>query len=431
MLAFLTLLLAACAAPPGAVPTTTATLPLPDTPSPASTFTFQPTATPASHTLDKWSLWTNGTQLRGANLWQRVRVPDLDGDLLGEGHVGPPYTQADFDQLAALGANLVVLSHPGLFTELPPYRLDPGVQANLDEMLTMAERAGLFVVLSFRTGPGRSDFTFYRDGAGVWFPPELLVESVWTDAEAQNAWAEMWGYTAERYRGHPALVGYSLMCEPNADEVMLDLYDPADFYPRYAGTLYDWNQLYPRLIAAIRAADSDTPILVGGMGWSSVPWLPFVELPQGERILYEVHQYAPFQYTHQSPEDHRPYPGEFDITWDDQPDRFDRAWLESFLTPLEDFRRMRQRPLAVTEFGVQRWAPNAAAFLRDEIDFFEARGFNYAIWLWNPSWPPWASDPNLNSMNPLYGPDPQNATPVENEILATLRDYWARNALRP
>jgi len=62
---------------------------------------------------DKWSLWTQGTKLRGANTWQRIVVPELDGpEFLGSGYIGPPYTQADFDELGALGANYVNLSHP-------------------------------------------------------------------------------------------------------------------------------------------------------------------------------------------------------------------------------------------------------------------------------------------------------------------------------
>jgi len=141
-----------------------------------------------SPSSDKWSLWTNGTQLRGANTWQRIVVPELDGpDFLGSGYIGPPYTQADFDALASLGANYVNLSTPGLFTERPPYVLDEKVQSNLDRMIEMAANASLFAVITFRTGPGRSDFTFYRDGAGVWFDPDLLIEWVWTDQEAQDA----------------------------------------------------------------------------------------------------------------------------------------------------------------------------------------------------------------------------------------------------
>lgn len=70
--------------------------------------------------VDKYALWAGNTALRGANVYQRRVYPELDGThFLGPGPLGPPYTQADFDRLAAWGANLVVISHPGLFTEEP------------------------------------------------------------------------------------------------------------------------------------------------------------------------------------------------------------------------------------------------------------------------------------------------------------------------
>ena len=81
----------------------------------------------------------------------------------------------------------------------------------------------MFAVITFRTGPGRSDFTFYRDGAGDWFDEELLIESVWQEQAAQDAWVEMWRYAAERYREHPIVAGYDLMCEPNAAGTLLEI----------------------------------------------------------------------------------------------------------------------------------------------------------------------------------------------------------------
>ena len=75
---------------------------------------------------DKWMLWTGGTHLRGANIYRRRVYPELDSpEFMGPGAVGPPYTQDDFDWLADLGANYVNLSHPGPFTEEPPYLPDP------------------------------------------------------------------------------------------------------------------------------------------------------------------------------------------------------------------------------------------------------------------------------------------------------------------
>lgn len=386
--------------------------------------------TPAAG-LDKWSLWADGTQLRGANIWQRIRVPDLDGEeILGDGYIGPPYTQADFDRLALAGANYVNLSVPGIFTERPPYVLDEQAQAHLDRLIEMAANADLFVVITFRTGPGRSDFTFYRDGAGVWFDPDLLIETVWTDQQAQQAWAEMWRHTAERYRGNPVVAAYDLMCEPNADDVALGIYNPEEFYPRYADTLYDWNQFYPRLVRAIREVDTETPILVSGMGWGSVPWLPYLRPVDEERIVYAVHQYGPHPYTHQQVGQNDAYPGTFDLNWDGQPEYFDRAWLMDYLAPIEQFRQSYGAPVAVNEFGVVRWAPNAADFMRDEINFFEQQGMNHAWWVWEPDWEAWYTCCEAPMYYP-FGPDPANFSEVDSPLWQFILEVWARNTVRP
>ncbi|HIP96008.1 MAG TPA: hypothetical protein EYH32_02200, partial [Anaerolineae bacterium] len=233
--------------------------------------------------VDKWALWTGGTQLRGANIYQRRVYPALDGtDFMGPGPVGPPYTQQDFDNLAAMGANYVNISHPGLFTETAPYTLDTGIQDNLDSLLDMIAQADMFAVITFRTGPGRSEFwTFWgedniSDPQEGWFAPSYYNNRVWGEQTAQDAWVEMWRYTAQRYKDNPIVVGYDLMCEPNSNEVgdfpagdPLDVWDPEEFYTQYGGTLYDWNQLYPRITTAIREVDPNTPILIGGMAYSA------------------------------------------------------------------------------------------------------------------------------------------------------------------
>jgi hypothetical protein len=354
-------------------------------------------------------------------------VPEYDGDqFLGNGYIGPPYSQDDFDRLAALGANYVNLSHPGLFTERPPFVLDEAVQDNLDRMIAMAAEADLFVVITFRTGPGRNDFTFYRDDH--WFAPEDLIESVWDDAEAQAAWVEMWRYTAERYRDLPNVVGYDLMCEPNSNEI-LDEWDQDEFDADYGGSLYDWNAWYPDIVEAIREVDPETPILVGGNGYSALDWLPYLEHIEAERIVYTFHQYAPFPYTHQEPGEAHTYPGRLDTDYDGVEESFDRAWLESFLSTAGDYANAHEAVVAVNEYGAARWGQGTAVFMRDEMAFFEALGLNYALWVWDPEWRPW--NEGVNFLNFRFGPDPENVTDVENELQSVIADYWSHNTVRP
>jgi hypothetical protein len=380
--------------------------------------------------VDKWSLWVDGPHLRGANIWQAIVIPELDGlEFKGTGPVGPPYTQEDFDQLAAMGANYVSISGPGLFTETPPYTVDPGVETHLDNLLAMIAEANMFATIGFRTGPGRSEFGLCCGGESYF--EGYFNDSVWEDQAAQDAWVEMWRYTAGRYGNNPIVVGYKLMVEPNSSGVFFDIYDPDEFYADYTGTLYDWNQFYPHIVAGIREVDANTPILVGGNGWSGVAWLPYLQPTDDPRTVYIIHQYEPQdQYTHQAqlPAENT-YPGVWDTDYDGEDDRFDRAWLDNLLSTVDDFTATHGVPVAVDEYGVMRWVPGAAEFMGDQMGLFEQRGMNQALWEWQTSWKPFADD--TNDMDYRLGPDPDNRTEVPNELMGVITQYWARNTIRP
>ncbi|MGF1624253.1 MAG: glycoside hydrolase family 5 protein [Alphaproteobacteria bacterium] len=394
---------------------------------------------------ERIDLWENaqGPQLRGANLHQRRVFPDLDGaDFLGAGPFGPPVEQADLDRLAQAGANLVVLSHSGIFGDLPPYRLDQAALANLDRLVGMAAAADLFVVIALRSGPGRSDFAILPDGAGEWYDPSYLNTAIWGDLEAQQAWSAMWRVVAKHFRGHRAVVGYELMVEPNSNHIGADaadgapeLWDPAAFEAAHAGSSYDWNRLYPQILAAVREVDPDMPVLIGGNGYSGAEWLPHVAVGPDPRVVYVAHIYGPFDYTHQEPGARIAYPGSIDLDWDGREDPFAADALETMLAPVDEFLVRQGPPVAVTEFGAVRWAPGVAHFLADRIAGFERRGINWAIWGWPVAWPPMGAGDNAFSLS--FGADPSATGPAatgpsaEAPGLAILLESWSRNVLRP
>jgi hypothetical protein len=382
--------------------------------------------------FSKMSLWNtaDGTHLRGANIIQMRVYPELDGtEFKGPGPVGPPFTQEDFDRLAGFGANYVNISHPGLFTESFPYVLDEGVQENLDRLLEMITRADLFAVITFRTGPGRNEFAIHPEEMGSWYPEHMLINTVWKSSSVQRAWAEMWQHTAQRYRDNPVVVGYDLMCEPNSNEY-LDEWDPDEFYKSYGDTLHDWNQMYPLIVEAIREVDVQTPILVGGMAYSAVEWLPYLKIMPDQYTVYMFHQYAPIVYTHQNPSQNRSYPGEYDVDWDGISDQFNRSWMDSLLQTVDNFVAENNVPSAVNEFGVCRWVPGGSVYMRDSMDLFEARGLNHALWVWDPSWEPYASE--IDSFNFRHGPNPNNHVDVSSsDLMDVIVYFWSRNTLRP
>jgi len=373
--------------------------------------------------VSKWDLWRKGCCLRGANIWQKRIDKKQDGDSLGTLPVGPPYSQKDFNDLAALGANYVHISFPGIFSEQPEHVLKPEIQASLDALLEKIRLADMFAVISFRTGPGRNESVFDDTD------PEKPNHQIWKSEKAQDGWIAMWEHTAQIYKEHPVVVGYDLMVEPNSNDTLLKISDVDKFYPRYRNSLYDWNRLAKRITHAIRKVDPNTPILFGGMNWSDIYWLEAI-VPTGDpRSVYTIHQYDPDKYTQQMKKRLKfIYPGYFDADYDKKKDKVDFDWWRGFLSPIPTFRRRYKAPVAVTEFGVPRFQKGAAKFLDDQMTWFERLGVNYAVWLWETSY----EGVDWDEYNYRRGINRKNHTDVvPNELLGVLSKHWSQAGVRP
>lgn len=369
----------------------------------------------------KMDLWREPACLRGANLWQKLVDARDDGNAIGPGPVGPPHTQDNFQRLAEWGANYVNLSHPGIFTENPPYKLDERVAKHLDSLIAAAEKANLFVVVSFRTGPGRNEQALSGE-------PRQSDHPVWQTKAAQDAWVAMWKAAARRYRNKPAVVGFDLMVEPNANGAIFKLYEPEPFFAKYGDTLYNWNPLAQRIGKAIRTLDPETPILVGAMNWSSVSWLSTLPKFTFGNVVYLAHHYEPFVYTHQQAPFSRTYPGTFDANYDGVNDRVDKTFVKKLLQPLVDFRDSRKAVVAVNEFGLSRWQPGADRYLKEMYEIFEEWGISTALWEWQSDF----EGVDWDDFNFRKGADPKNhaelaGSPLEQRI----REAWSRNQVRP
>ncbi len=365
----------------------------------------------------KWTLWNGATVLRGVNIWQKILTPD-DAEELGKGKLGPPYSASSFARLKALGANYVNISHPGIFSEKPPYRLVPESLRNLDNLVKSIRASGCYVVIGFRTGPGRDENGFDPSRKSH------SLNTVWKDSAAQEAWSKMWRFTAKHFKKNAAVIGYALMVEPNSDDLFFPGESPEIFQKKHQGSTYDWNVFSNKLLAAVRLEDKKTPVLIGSMGYSSIEWLPNIRLTQDPYVVYDVHQYAPYEYTNQLAGALITYPSEKT----EQSPGFNKIWLQKQIFEITNFKNKTGKPVTVNEFGVTRWAPNGVSFLQDEIDLFEEAGLNYAYWLWESDWPKIKYD----EFNFRYGTSATSHSDVPNNPLTNLlKSYWARNHKRP
>ena len=331
---------------------------------------------------EKFDLWRGPTTLRGANIWQQRVTRD---DEMGPGPVGPPYSQQDFNQLAAWGANYVNISHPGVFGEGGDYSFDEAVFQNLQQMIERAAQADLFVVVSFRTGPGRKEDIFDDD--------DPRPSRVWKSKPAQAAWVEMWRETARRLKDRLNVVGYDLMVEPETTKHGV------------------WNRLARQITEAIREVDARTPILVGAADWDTVDSLDGLELNGDARTVYTVHQYEPYAYSHQ----------------EGRRAGYDPAEVEALYRRIADFKNQNHVPVAINEFGVERFAPNASDYVAQQMRLIEAMGANHALWLWETSFPL-----DYDEFNFRRGPDARNHHDVPTSaLIEAIKADWAANAVRP
>lgn len=371
--------------------------------------------------LNKWSQWTQG-HLRGFNVFAEHADPTWETN----GPLHWPYSQNDFTAMAALGANYVQISQPGLFRMRAPYTVDTEAQTNLDELLKMISKSGLKAVIAFRTGPGRNEYAFrYQKDYDPQFASHLY-EDLWNSKQAQTAFVAMMQYTAQRYRNNCAVIGYDPLVEPNyvsppADKTGNYL-DPKTFYATYGGSIHDWNQLTPKITAAIRKVDKNTPILLEPEGYGSVDFLPYMKITGDHRTVYTVHNYEPQEiYTHQPVNGATSYPGFMDANGDGSKILVDSKWQLAHLKPLLDFKVKNKVPVAITEMGIHRFVPGAVTYLNDQFGILDKFGASYAIWEWR------ASGDLYNDFDFRMGTNPNNEiAQVSNPLLNTIQRHFLR-----
>ncbi|MGE5451386.1 MAG: glycoside hydrolase family 5 protein [Acidobacteriota bacterium] len=167
------------------------------------------------------------------------------------------------------------------------------VAAQIDRILSLAQGVGAGVIMAV------TDFHQERGG------------SLWQQAALQDALVGFWTATARRWpaSAFPQLVGYDLLNAPYPDPTrsFAELNAVAPNPP----TLHNWRALANRCVAAIRAQDSKTPIVVQGVYGGAARGLDIfrnladaadrsllIQDPAA-RVVYAFNLYAPLPFTHQ------------------------------------------------------------------------------------------------------------------------------------
>lgn len=179
-----------------------------------------------------------------------------------EGAWGRRVADDDFEIIKAAGFSTVRIpvrwsAHAG---DAPPYAIDPVFLARVHHVVSLADRAGLNVILNMH-----HDEELFADPAG----------------QAER-FAAMWRQIGASFADEPSSVWFELINEPH-------------------GKLDNSNLsavLAPAL-EAVRASNPTRPVVIGGQTWSGVESLATLELPDDAYVVPTFHYYEPFQFTHQ------------------------------------------------------------------------------------------------------------------------------------
>ncbi len=335
----------------------------PNTPSPMPTPTLE----------QRMQLFREGS-LRGFAL---TELPD-DGREI--------YTEADFKDLAATGANVArVAIQLRRCKGCDHYDMPEADVAYAERILRRGERHGFRVVLVLLATP-------WGNQSDYWDEPKLKADIV-----------KKWGLIARRLKAFPALVAYDLINEPVVPQTLLK-----------ASAQTQWHELALAIALELRAADPDTPLLVEPTPWGLPSSFWRTEALDITGIVYSFHFYEPREFTHQGLPDQpaaMAYPSK---VWD-------KAQLSQAMNEARRFAAQHKVPMFVGEFSCVRWAPAGSCprYLADAIALFEAEGWGWAYHCWRcyQGWDAEVPEAVPQAQRAGYLPDQRRANSVSVLVL--------------
>jgi endoglucanase len=259
-----------------------------------------------------------------------------------------PYTETDFKDLAATGANVVRLpiqlrKCKGCVSYEEP---EQGIRY-AERILSRGERYGFRVVIVLHPIPGFKESDY------------------WESASLKADIVRNWGLIARRLKGFAALQAYDLINEPVEPGAIRD------------SGIAHWHSLATAIAREVRAVDPNTPVIVEPMPWG-LPTSYWRQEPLDmPGVVYGLHLYQPHEFTHQrlpGYPDPIAYPG----------NGWDKLRLAQVMDEARRFAAKHKVPMFIGEFSCVRWAPAGSCqrYLADAISLFEAEGWGWAYHCW-------------------------------------------------
>ena len=231
---------------------------------------------------------------------------------------------------------------------------------HLDRVIKWCTKHNLYVIIDLHAVQGWQNTDWHCDN-----PSRQTL--FWTQKQFQDRFVALWEEFARRYAGNPTVAGYNVMNEPVTNAPF------GRFSNSYTPNWEIINQVYRRVVTAIRAIDPATIIFLEGDYFSSR--FSGLEQPFAENLVYSSHNYSASGFGPGS------YPGTYQgVYWDRNKQE------ENFLNHEGTcYARANNVPLWVGEFGSVYNGPtpekaDRLQALDDQIDVFGKHRVHWTTW---------------------------------------------------
>jgi aryl-phospho-beta-D-glucosidase BglC (GH1 family) len=316
---------------------------------------------------DKMAYWS--VQRRGANYGGTRLRPDVFEAAAGK---GIEFLRLHPDEMRPAERDFLI-GNADAFTSINEADL-----TQLRSVLDEAEKHGVKIVLTMFSLPGhraKKDVSDASDGR------------IWRQETFQEQAFAFWRELARRLKNHPAIVAYNPLNEPHPDREFgfEDAEAPAfaKWLAGVRGTAADLDRFNRKMVAAIREADPDTPIILDGWFYADASGFRHNVPVSDNRTLYALHNLGPWNYT-----TFRINKGQFAYPAKMPAGKSGTAvWsisnLKAIVAPVEAFAARYQIPpqrIIASEFWCDRRVEGAAAYMADELRIYDERGWHWAFY---------------------------------------------------